>query len=367
MSASERRDRVREALAARGWAGAVVTPGANFAYLTGAGVERSERLTCLGLPAEGDPWFVCPAFETERLGSALPGAEIVSWEEHEDPYAKVAERIRVSGGDRWAIEPSTAFHDATRLSAAVAGIELVDGAPAFEEARRNKDPEEIAALRRAVEAAWTVWDEVTPNLSRGDTEADVAARIERAFAELGFEGWSLVQFGPGSAVPHGEPGERSLDAAQVVLIDWGGWRDGFTADLTRTVWWDDGVVDYESAPDDFRSILDLVHSAQRAALELAAPGVACGEVDAAARDVIRAAGHGDHFTHRLGHGLGREIHEAPYLVAGSRDPLRVGDVVTVEPGVYLSGRFGVRWEDDVRVVEGGIEILSRRESAESTA
>lgn len=360
MSAARRRERVRAALEGRGLAGAVSTPGVNFTYLTGAGVERSERLTCLGLPVEGDPWFVCPAFETERLGAALPDAEIVPWEEDEDPYAKVAERVGGSGP--WAIEPSTAHHDAARLVAAAHGVEWVDGAAPFEDARRNKDPEEIAALRRAIDAAWAVFDHVTPTLSRGDTEAGVAARIDRAFAERGFEAWSLVQFGPGSAIPHGEPGERALEGPTAVLVDWGGWKDGFTADLTRTLWWDDGIVDDEDAPGEFRTILDLVRSAQRAALERMAPGVACGEADAAARDVIAAAGHGAHFTHRLGHGLGREIHEAPYLVSGSDDPLRVGDVVTVEPGVYVPGRFGVRWEDDVRVVEGGVEVLSRREA-----
>lgn len=360
MSAAARRDRVRRALEARGWAGAVTTPSANFTYLTGAAVERSERLTCLGLPVDGDPWFVCPAFEIERLGEALPGAEMVPWEEHENPHAMVAERIRVAGGT-WAIEPSTAYHDATRLRAAAAGADLVDGAAAFEEARRNKDPEEIAALRRAIEAAWEVYDRVTPTLARGDTEADVADRIAAAFAEGGYEAWSLVQFGPGSAVPHGEPGSRSLDAPQVVLIDWGGWKDGFTADLTRTVWWDDGVVGYDRSPGPFRSVLDLVRSAQRAALARMRPGIACGDVDAAARDVIAAAGHGERFSHRLGHGLGREIHEAPYLVSGSEDSLRIGDVVTVEPGVYLPGRFGVRWEDDVRVTEDGVEVLSRRQ------
>lgn len=361
MSAAERRERVRGALAERGWSGAVATPSPNFTYLTDAAVERSERLTCLGLPVEGDPWFVCPAFEAERLGAALPDARIVLWEEHEDPFAKAAGQVRDAGGT-WAVEPSTAYHDARRLVGSAPEIEWVDGAAAFEAARRHKDPEEIAALRRAIHAAWEVFDLVTPTLAAGDSEADVADRIEAAFAERGFEAWSLVQFGPGAAVPHGEPGARSLDAPQVVLVDWGGWKDGFTADLTRTMWWDDGVVPYDDAPEAFRSTLDLVRSAQRAALERMAPGVACGEADAAARDVIRAAGHGEHFTHRLGHGLGREIHEAPYLVAGSDDALRVGDVVTVEPGVYLPGRFGVRWEDDVRVVEGGIEVLSRRSS-----
>lgn len=361
MSATERIERCRTDLVERGWAGLLATPGVNFAHLTGAVLERTERLTCLGLPADGDPWVVCPAFETERLGEAIPGATLLPWEEDEDPFRAVAERIGAAGGGTWAVEPTTAYHDAARLAEAAGDVRLVDGAPVFERVRRAKDAGEIARLRAAVGAAWAVFDEVLPTLEPGMTEAALLERILAAFAARGYDGWALVQFGPGAAVPHGEAGDRPLEAGQVVLIDWGGWRDGFGADLTRTFWWDGGVVSGESAPEEFREILGIVRAAQAAGLEAMAPGVACGAVDEAARAVIRDAGYGERFTHRLGHGLGREIHEPPYLVSGSEDPLRIGDVVTVEPGIYLPGRFGVRWEDDVRLIEGGIEILSRRE------
>jgi D-alanyl-D-alanine dipeptidase len=153
---------------------------------------------------------------------------------------------------------------------------------------------------------------------------------------------------------------RALERGQVVLIDWGGWKDGFSADLTRTFWWDGEAFPAEESPAGFREILEIVRSAQRAALAFMRPGVRCGDVDEAARAVIREAGYGERFTHRLGHGLGREIHEPPYLVAGSEVELTPGDVVTVEPGIYLPGKFGVRWEDDVRVTDGGIQILSDR-------
>ncbi len=354
---SERRERCREALARRGWDGALATPGVSFERLTGARIDRSERLVALAIPAAGDAWMVAPSFEVERLAAAVPGIRIDPWEEDEDPFALVAAGL---GGGTWAVEPTTAYHDAARLAAAAPGARWVDGAPLFEELRRRKDPAELAALGRAIDAAWAAWDQVVPGLAAGVTETDVAGAILAAFASRGFEGWAHVQFGPGSAIPHGEPGDRALEMGQAVLIDWGGWRDGFSADLTRSFWWDGAPIPPDDAPPEYREIHALVRAAQRAGIERIRPGVPCGEVDEAARRVIAAAGHGPHFTHRLGHGLGREIHEPPYLVAGSRDPLRVGDVVTVEPGVYLPGRFGVRWEDDIRVGEDGAEVLSLR-------
>ncbi|HUP20033.1 MAG TPA: Xaa-Pro peptidase family protein [Gemmatimonadota bacterium] len=346
----------RAGLSARGWAGALATPGVSFEHLTGARAERTERLVALGIPVEGAPWLVVPAFEAERLGAAVPDARVVAWREDEDPFAVA---VALAGEGIWGLEPTTAFHDATRLAAAGTGVEWVDGAELFEALRRRKDADELAALERAIAAAWEVFDAVVPGMEAGVTEAETAGRLVEAFAERGFEGWALVQFGPGSAVPHGEPGARPL-APGAVLIDWGGWRDGFGADLTRSFWWDGGVADEDAWPAEYREVHRTVRVAQRAAFERIVPGVACGDVDEAARSVIREAGWGEAFVHRLGHGLGREIHEPPYLVAGSRDPLRVGDVVTVEPGIYLPGRFGVRWEDDVRVGETGAEVLSIR-------
>ena len=358
MSAASRRERTREEIARRGWDGALVTPSVNFEYLTGAAVDRSERLTCVGLPASGEPWVVCPAFEAERLGAAVPGAELVLWEETDDPFAVVARML--DGRGIWAFEPTTWVHDAARIESAAAGVRFVDGGDAFETLRRAKDAGEIAALRRAIDAAWQVHDAVVPRLAVGITEKDVEGWIADEFAARGYEAWSLVQFGPGSAIPHGHPSDRALERGQAVLLDWGGWGEGVTADLTRTTWWDGEPIPLADAPSDFRHVGEVVQAAQRAALELAAPGVACGDVDEAARGVIRAAGWGERFTHRLGHGLGHEIHEPPYLLAGSRVPLAPGDVVTVEPGVYLPGKFGFRWEDDVLVTAEGIDVLSRR-------
>jgi Xaa-Pro aminopeptidase len=354
-------ERVREELAVRGWDGVLATPGINLAWLTGvanhATLERSERLVCLGVPARGEAWILCPAFEGERMGGAVPWARVETWEEAEDPFARAARRL--AAGETWAVEPTTAYHDACRLADGTKA-RFADGAALFESLRRAKTLAEIEALGRAIDAAWEVFDEVVASLAEGDSEKEVADRIADAFGRRGFDPWSLVQFGPSSAVPHGEPGGRRLERGQVILLDWGGWKDGFSADLTRTFWWDGGALAAEDSPAEFREILEIVRSAQRAALSLMGPGVRCGDADEAARAVIREAGYGERFTHRLGHGLGREIHEQPYLVSGSEVELAPGDVVTVEPGIYLPGKFGARWEDDVRVTDDGIEILSNR-------
>lgn len=361
MSASGRRARARQALEAREWAGLIATPGAGFAWLTGESIERTERLVCLGIPRGGAPWLVGPAFEADRLANAAPEAELVVWDETDDPFALVAGRLHGSGP--WAIEPSTAYHDAARMADAAPHIEWTDGAPLFEALRRSKDPDEIAALEHAIGVAWEVWDDVVPTLVEGVAEREVARALARAFDERHHEGWSLVQFGPSGAVPHGEPGDRELGRGEAVLIDWGGWGpEGFGADLTRSLWWDGAPVAPEDAPGRWRRVHAVVRSAQAAAIEHAGPGVACGAVDGAAREVIADAGWGERFVHRTGHGLGREIHEPPYLVEGSDVTLRPGDVVTIEPGIYLPGEFGVRWEDDVLVTEDGRRNLSRRET-----
>jgi Xaa-Pro aminopeptidase len=364
VSAADRRERAREELARRRWGGLLATPSVNFTYLTGTTIERTERLTCLGMPQSGEPWLVCPAFEAERMSELASGVRIVPWREADDPFRVLAREIAPYPGT-WALEPTTAYHAATRLVAAAPGLWLADGAPLFERLRRSKSIGEVAALRRAIDVAWEVYDAIAPTLAIGDTEAEVARRIVDGFAERGSQGWTLVQFGPASAVPHSEPQERALEGDTAVLLDWGGWREGFTADLTRSFWWDGGPVLEARAPAEFRRVLETVRAAQAAALAAMGPGAICGDVDRAARSVIEAAGWGERFVHRLGHGLGREIHEPPYLVQESRTPLEPGDVVTVEPGVYLPGRFGVRWEDDVLVTQTGIEVLSRRVGEEA--
>jgi Xaa-Pro dipeptidase len=171
------------------------------------------------------------------------------------------------------------------------------------------------------------------------------------FSRVGTPSGGLVQFGPSSALPHGGPGDRRLAAGDVVLIDTGCEVEGYTSDVTRT-------AVFGRASDRFRRVYDVVARAQRAGIDALGPGVACEEVDAAARKVITEAGFGEYFTHRVGHGLGMDGHETPYLVAGNRRPLASGNVETVEPGIYLPGEFGVRIEDDYAVTASGRDRLS---------
>lgn len=167
---------------------------------------------------------MCPAFEADRLGEACPGVDLIPWEETEDPFAVVAKRL--AGGGTWAIEPTTSYHDAARIEAAATAARFVDGAEMFQALRRAKDEGEIAALRRAISAAWQVHNAVVPRLAAGVTEKKVAGWIADEFATRGYDAWSLVQFGPGSAIPHGDPSDRALARGQAVLIDWGGWGEG---------------------------------------------------------------------------------------------------------------------------------------------
>ena len=190
------------------------------------------------------------------------------------------------------------------------------------------------------------------------------ARFERAFARLApgvtekeissaFGGENVVQFGPSAAIPHGAATDRRLERDQAVLIDAWDNPEGYFYDITRSTW-------FGKPTDDYRRVWEIVHEAQAAAIERAAPGVACREVDRAARAVIEKAGYGEYFTHRLGHGLGIDVHEAPYMVEGNDIALEPGMTFTSEPGIYLPGRFGVRIEDDVVVTQTGAESLSPR-------
>ncbi len=188
----------------------------------------------------------------------------------------------------------------------------------------------------------------------GMTEQDVARLLSREMQQRGADGGGLVQFGPSSALPHGGPAAAALERETVVLIDCGCRVGGYESDITRTVWFGD------SPTDEFRKVFDVVHDAQSAAIALGHPGTPCQDIDRAARRVIDAAGYGSFFTHRLGHGLGMDGHEPPYLVERNALRLEPGMVFTDEPGIYQLGKFGIRIEDDCLMTENGVEVLSRR-------
>ena len=256
------------------------------------------------------------------------------------------------------IEGSTAYHTATLLSSAAgSSVSMQDATAVFDALRMVKSPEERALIRDAANRTILAIEGSHRKLARGMTESELSAILEQEFRKLGVKGGGLVQFGPSAALPHGAPGDRALERGDVVLIDAGCKVRGYTSDVTRTVC-------FGSPKDEVRKVYDAVDRAQRAGIEALRAGASGEDVDKAARRVIDEAGYGAFFTHRLGHGLGMDGHEPPYLVRGNTVPLVAGNTVTVEPGIYLPGKFGVRIEDDFAVsASGAPEGLSTRPGA----
>jgi Xaa-Pro dipeptidase len=338
----------------------VTEPGTNFRYLTSYDPGRSERLILLMVPRQGEPVIVCPAFEVERVKRNTGFADVRGWEEHEDPW-----RLARRAGEAWkprrtahaAVEHSTRYGMLLRLEAALPGWRIGSAEELLLPIRMIKAPEELALIRRAIGITEASIAATCAALDTGMTERDVARRLSQEMQSRGGSGGGLVQFGASSALPHGGPGGTALARETVVLIDGGASVEGYASDITRTIWWGD------QPSDEFRLVFNAVHDAQTAAMGLARPfTVECQALDRAARGVITAAGFGQFFTHRLGHGMGMEGHEHPYLVEGNERRLEPGMVFTIEPGIYQLGKFGVRIEDDCVVTESGLEVMSSRPS-----
>lgn len=342
---SNRLAAARGCLASIGADGLYATPSSNLFYLTGIDFHRSERLTALFLFKDREPLVICPAFEEARLRGMSAVADVRTWKEIEDPFLKAASFFPAASGTL-AVEPSTAYDDVERLIAARPGWKPISAASLLAPMRMVKTSEEVAAIRRAIEVALLRFRKAFESLRPGAVEAEISHD---------FGGENVVQFGSSSALPHGASTERALGKGEAVLIDAWDRPEGYYYDITRSTF-------FGTPSDEYRKIWSVVLEAQSAAIEKAAPGVLCSEVDAAARQVIDRAGYGDHFTHRLGHGLGIDVHEPPYMVGHDRTVLEPGMVFTSEPGVYILGKFGVRIEDDILVTDKGAESLSPRVS-----
>ncbi|HEX9305550.1 MAG TPA: Xaa-Pro peptidase family protein [Thermoanaerobaculia bacterium] len=345
----ERQAKLRAGAKSRGWDAILVTPSTNLAYATGLSMFRSERLTALVLVTDGPAVLVTPAFEESNVTRDATVDDVQTWQEEQDPIAIAAKLLsRKTVG----VEGSTAFSTASLLSSA-ASAKVEDAAPVFDALRAVKSAEELAFIQEAGRRTVLAISATHGRLRRGMSESEVADILAQEFSKLGVHGDGLVQFGPSAALPHGGPGDRRLAGGDAVLIDCGCRVRGYTSDVTRT-------VSFGPPSDDFRNVYGIVNRAQVAGIEALGAGRTGEEVDRAARKVIEDAGYGRYFTHRLGHGLGMDGHEHPYLVKGNRKPLVAGNSVTIEPGIYLPGRFGVRIEDDYGVREKGLVSLSVR-------
>ena len=339
----------------------LVGPSADLRYLTGYDAHAMERLTLLVIPGEGDAQLVLPALEAPaaRFSGAADLVELCTWTETEDPIARVRELLEGTGSggvgpDAVAVSDQLFTVFTLRLQAALQGTRFLPSGPVMRELRVRKSPEELDALR-AVGAAIDAVHAAVPGLLRpGRTEAEVG----RDISELILEGHDEVAFvivgsGPNGASPHHGVSERVLVEGDAVVVDIGGILAGYCSDMTRNY-----VIG--SAPEGYLELHAILEQAQEAAVQAVAPGVSAARIDEAAREVIEAAGYGDRFIHRTGHGIGIEVHEEPWIIGTNTEPLVAGMAFSVEPGIYLPDRFGMRIEDIVLVTNDGVERVNHR-------
>jgi Xaa-Pro aminopeptidase len=348
-----------EATAAAGLAGLVITPGYDLRYLLGSRAQTFERLTALVVSASGEPTIVVPRMELAALKeSAVPelGLSVRDWVDGEDPYRLVADALGgASGPIATAVTDSMPALHLLPL-ADVLGVVPVLATDVLRRLRMIKDAAEIDALRKAGAAIDRVHARVPEFLVPGRTEADVAADIARAIVDEGHSevAFIIVGSGPNGADPHHECSDRVLQDGDVVVVDIGGPYDpGYNSDSTRT--YSIGTPEPEVARR-----YSVLQEAQRAAVAAVRPGVTAEQVDAAARDVLAAAGLAEAFVHRTGHGIGLSVHEEPYIVAGNDIPLQEGMAFSVEPGIYFPGQWGARIEDIVVVTADGVMSVNER-------
>ncbi|MER5596477.1 aminopeptidase P family protein [Streptomyces sp. NPDC002265] len=344
-----RMDRAAGAAAEAGLAGLLVAPGPDLVWLTGyAPPAATERLTLLVLAAGQDPVLVVPTLEAPDAAKAT-GAPVLAlrdWTDGKDPYALTAGLLDSTGtfgisDNAWALH-------LLALQRALPGtsyVSLTDDLPML---RAVKDPAELELLAAAGAAADATFEEIRDVRFAGRRESDVAADLAGLLRRHGHSqvDFTIVASGPNGANPHHEVGDRVIERGDMVVLDFGGLKDGYGSDTSRT-------VHVGEPTDEERTVHDLVRAAQEAGVRAVRPGVACQEVDRAARKVIEDAGYGPYFIHRTGHGIGVTTHEPPYMIEGEEQPLVPGMCFSVEPGIYLPGRFGVRIEDIVTVTEDG--------------
>lgn len=333
-----------------------VTAGADLEYLCGYDAMPLERITMFVVGQWGEPVLVVPELESPRVDTGDGIFEVVTWADGDDPLDVCARMLRRGGhpggpiaiGDRaWAVH-------LLGLQRRLYHATWVPASDVMRDLRAIKSEAEVTLLREAGASIDAVVDSL-PSLDwAGRTEADVAAEIGTAIVDAGHEtvNFVIVAAGDNAASPHHEPGGRVIAAGDCVLVDIGGTRRGYCSDTTR-------VVSLGEPAEEVARAWTALREAQEGATAAVAPGVAAEAVDAAARDVLAEAGYGEAFIHRTGHGIGLDAHEDPYIVAGNAEVLRPGMCFSIEPGIYLSGRFGLRLEDIVAVTEDGVEVLNR--------
>jgi Xaa-Pro dipeptidase len=340
----------------------MLTGGTSMVYFTGMHWGLSERMTAVIVPVRGEAFIVTPKFEEERtLEQARTGplgaaTRVMTWEEDESPSALVAKGLRDAGisSGTLGVEETVRFVFSNMVATAAPSIRITSGTPVSAGCRMVKDQHELALMRLASQVTLKAYEAAFKALADGMTQTQFADLVAQAHRQLGFDGGAGVQVGEYSALPHGSVQPQVIREGTILLIDGGCKVEGYSSDISRTF-----VLG--KATDRMKSVFELEHRAQTAALAAAKPGVECQAVDAAARKVIEDGGFGPgykYFTHRVGHGMGMDGHEWPYLVKGNTLKLEPGMTFSDEPGIYIPGEFGCRLEDDMVITEAGADLFT---------
>jgi Xaa-Pro dipeptidase len=372
ITVDERRgrlERARRLMREHGIDALMLTGGTSMDYFTGIRWGLSERLLAAIIPVSGSAFLVTPKFEEERAmeqahqGPLGKDADVYAWEEDESPYALIARGFRARGLATATVgaEETVRFVFADGV-AHLPAMKVVSGTPVTAGCRMVKDAHEIALMRLASQVTLRAYEAAWKSLREGMTQSDFANLVSLAHRQLGFEGSAGVQVGKYSALPHGSATPQVVREGTILLIDGGCKVEGYSSDISRTF-----VLGKPT--QKMKDVFEIELRAQTAAVRTARPGLPCEAVDAAARKVITDAGYGPdyrYFTHRVGHGMGMDGHEWPYLVRGNTLPLEPGMTFSDEPGIYIPGEFGVRLEDDMLITESGAELFTPQSTSLET-
>ncbi len=354
-----RLDKLNASLLNSGLSAVALNPGPTLTYLTGIGFHLMERPVVLLVSPNQDPVLVLPELELPKLDLFQYKVNAFAYGENpsewESVFRKAAQSLGLDG-KRIGVEPrQMRLLEFSHVKAGAPEADFPDATDVLSGLRLRKDKAEVEAMRTAVKIAQDALEATILQMKIGMTEKEIASELVMQLLKHGSESEMpfapIVSSGPNSANPHASPSQRKIQAGDLLVVDWGAAYDGYISDLTRT--FAVGEVD-----EEYKKIHKIVQESNAAGRAAAKPGVPCANVDIAARDVIEKSGYGKYFTHRTGHGIGMEAHEDPYMRGDNMQLLEPGMAFTVEPGIYLTGRNGVRIEDNMVITENGAESLS---------